>query len=284
MFMNNLASSPAKPVKEIAISKKETEQYTSWDKFDPLEYAKRNYENMLPEDKIIIESVSKAIKEYGIKKNQFENAADVGAGPNLYPAMLLSPYVKGKIDLIEYSSSNRQYLEKVLGNNPQGEYLEHKENWIKYSKIIESMSEEDNKDSFDKTKDKIAIKAGSIYDLPQKQYSAVSSFFCTESITDKPKEFQKALESLMSSLRPGGLFVVTHMVGSEGYYAGEGTKFPAVNFSEDDLKRAYQSIDVISDFHLERAEASAGEKKAREGYHGMAVVIGHKKMEEKNKF
>jgi SAM-dependent methyltransferase len=255
----------------------EPESFTSWEEFDPLEYAKRNYESMLPEDRIIIESVIRAIKKDGIKEDQFENAADVGTGPNLYPSMLLSPFVKGKISLIEFSNSNRQYLEKVLGENPRGVYLEHKNNWKKYSKTIEIISDGNFQDSFNKIKNKVEILEGSINNLPHSKFSAVSSFFCAESITDKPEDFLNAIRSLIDSIKPGGFFMFAHMVGSEGYYAGEGTKFPAVNFSEDDLIEAYQSINIISDFHLQRAETKKEGKKAREGYHGMALIIGHKK-------
>ena len=276
------SSLEAKVVSEDKFEYGDEPEYTPWDKFDPLEYTKRNYENMLPEDKIIIKSVIQAMKKYGIKEGQFENVADIGAGPNLYPSMLLAPYVKdkGKISLIEYAVSNREYLEKILGDDPQGEYLEHQQNWIKYGETIESMSDAKYEGIFEEVKNKVEIKAGSIYDLPREEYSAVSSFFCAESITDKPEEFKKALDSLIDSLKPGGIFIVAHMVGSEGYYAGEGTKFPAINLTEEDLNRSYGSMESIADFHLERAEAGEGEKKAREGYHGMAVVIGRKKTAE----
>jgi len=71
---------------------------------------------ILPDDKQIMTSMIQGLKQLGIAPHSLENVADVGTGPNLYPAMLLSPYIKPntKLELLEFSP-NRAYLAKVIG-------------------------------------------------------------------------------------------------------------------------------------------------------------------------
>jgi hypothetical protein len=112
---------------------------------------------------------------------------------------------------------------------------------------------------------------GSIYDLPHQTYDAVSSFFVSESITGDPAQFKEAVNGLIDSVKPGGLIVVAHMLGSEGYYAGEDTSFPAVAVGVEDLKKVYAGK---ADVEVTQVKAA---QEAREGYHGMAIVVGKKR-------
>jgi hypothetical protein len=62
------------------------------------------------------------------------------------------------------------------------------------------------------------------------------------------------------------------MVKSKGYYAGKGTKFPAVNLSIEEIEDAYRKIARVKIFLV----GHKGVKPARKGYAGMALVVGKK--------
>lgn len=241
--------------------------------FDVGEYIWRNYgEKILDEDRVIIDEVTKTVLELGIEKGSLVKAVDVGVGPNLYPSMILSPFIaeNGGIDLIEYSPTNIEYLNSVLDNDSGDKFGKLKGIWSKFESLLSSRSPIWS-NCFLRVRKIAKIIQGSIYNLPRNEYNAVSSFFCAESITDNPEKFQEAIDSLIDSVKPGGLIITAHMLGSKGYPAGENTNFPALSITTEDLEKVYEEKANVRVMKVNAPQA------VREGYHGMAIVIGRKK-------
>lgn len=247
-------------------------EYTPWAEFDVEEYVTRNYgERLLEEDHLIIREVITALKESGIPLRSLHHVADVGAGPNFYPAMLLAPYVSddGDIDLVEFAPPNRAYAETVIsGEDRQGPLAG---TWDKFE---DDMAQEGPQwqGSLREARSKAKVLDGNIYDLPEGEYDAISSYFVSESITDDPEKFDEAVRSLVGAVKPGGFIMVAHMLGSEGWPAGEGTDFPALPVTVEDLERVYGDL---ADVEVVQVSATP---EAREGYHGMAIVVGRRKL------
>jgi len=249
--------------------------YNDWSEFDSFEYVERNYDNngeILPEDKALISHVIKSLKQIGITPGSLERVADVGTGPNLYPVMLLSPYINAnmKIDSLEFSP-NRAYLAKVIGGTIEPK---HASIWHKFEQYMVEVGGDLYLGCEEFTKKRTKIKYGNIFDLPKNEYDLISSYFVAESIVDSQLPFREAIHSLRDALKTNGILIVAHMVGSEGWPAGEGTHFPAVNLTVDQIKTAYfdADMDIIS-----MLTVTHDDKKAREGYHGMLLVIAHPK-------
>ena len=217
--------------------------YTSWDQFDVQEYVQRNYGNkILEEDRFIIEHAANAIRSADLRPASLSRISDVGAGPNMYPSMLLAPFVKpveegGQIELIEYSAPNRSYAQSVIDgtdtDGPLGGI------WGKFESFIKDQGPEWTGDVFKDVRQKAHVVAGSIDELPKEKSDAVVSFFVPESTTDNWAEFERRVNSLLDFSKPGGFLMVAHMLGSKGYPAGEGTKFPAISLTMEDLKKVY---------------------------------------------
>lgn len=193
-------------------------------------------------------------------------------GPNLYPAMLLSPLVKprdegGEIDLIEFSSANRKYAKSILEDVDTNSPLAGA--WEKFEDKMASYGS-DWEGVLQGVKDKARVIYGSIYDLPSETYDAISAYFVSESITDDPVKFEKAVTKFVESVKPGGFIMAAHMLGSKGYYAGKGTSFPAVSVNVDDLKKVYRNK---ADVQVVQVNAK---QESRKGYKGMAIVTGKK--------
>jgi hypothetical protein len=81
---------------------------------------------------------------------------------------------------------------------------------------------------------------------------------------------------MAKAVKSGGMLIITHMLGSHEWLAGEGTHFPAVSLTIDQVRQAYLDADLEI---LALAPVSEdSEKKARPGYHGMVLVVAQPKM------
>lgn len=242
-------------------------EYSDWQEFGTEEYVHRNYgKMMLPEDQQIIDFAAKELAGIKVEPDSLERVADIGAGPNLYPSLLLSPYVKpdGRMDLVDFVQANLDYLEKVLGGDTEG--------WGTWEKFESYMRTIGHKADLEKVRRMAKVQRGSVFEQPQAAYDAILSFFVTDSMTDDKAVFDKATASLMSALKPNGVFVVAHMVGSRGYFAGERAFFPAVNLSVDDLEAEYKKYGSFKSHLVTHGDLPA----SRKGYKGMAVLVGRK--------
>jgi hypothetical protein len=258
--------------------------FDAWGDFDPIEYVTRNYGKILPEDRIIIEVVIANLKKLSLDK--VKHVADIGTGPNFYPAMLLASLIEeeGQIDLIEYSQPNRVFMRTLL-NQSDGIYrntsrlgkaqsIDTRKPWRQFDDLIAEIGGQSKfQHTFAKARATARSIPGDIYTLPESVYDFVSSYFVAESITNDKDECIKALASLLKAVRPGGGFMVAMMVGSKGWPAGETTHFPAVDLSFTEVQDMFDAIPgVVANATL----AEDRHEKARNGYHGMAIVVGSK--------
>ena len=249
-------------------------KYSSWSEFDPEEYAWRCYgRKIMDVDRLLIGEAMRAMEKIGLLPGSLQYVADVGTGPNLFPSMLLAPFVAppasgGQLDLIEYSQPNLQYLRDVVAGRPVsppsfiwGKYealmSEHAPLWRRAFGTIQSIAN---------------VVQGSIYDLQPQTYDAITSFFVAESITDSMDECDRAVAALLAAVKPGGFVMIGHMLGSCGYPAGVGKLFPGVALSIQDIHRMYR--DELEDLTIFEPPLT---QEVHEDYHGAAIVIGRKK-------
>lgn len=262
---------------DVITLESEGKQFDSWDKFDVVEYGWRNYgKRILPEDKQIIEIVITQLKKFGISPTSLQLFADIGAGPNLYASMLMTPYISynALVELREYSPNNRDYLTWALGKDAEklpGPFLKLKGIWTKFEELMDKMNPR-YKGSLEKVRRLAKPKFTDIRELIISELDAATSFFVTESMTDDIIEFVYITGKVVRSVKTGGIFVLTHMVESEGYFAGVGTNFPAVKLSFEEIKDFYTELLGVDNFVIDQAIDE--KEKARLGYHGMAIVVG----------
>lgn len=249
------------------------DNYVVWDEFDTKEYAWRSYGRKLLEiDHRAIEGAMRALEGLGLQPGTLQYAADVGAGPNLYPSMLLAPFMMpkeqgGQLDLIEISAPNRRYLETVLASQDSEPPLIHI--WDKYQDVMAAHSPL-WRHSLSTLQGVATVVNGDIYALPATTYDAVVSFFVAESITDSHQQCETAINNLIAATKPGGVVMVAHMLESSGWHAGYGNKqFPAVPLTTDDIREIYN--DKLTDMTV---IPCYGDGQIRDDDHGFVVVIG----------
>ncbi|TYB51465.1 hypothetical protein FXF51_53265 [Nonomuraea sp. PA05] len=240
-----------------------------WDGFDSHTYVNQNYgRRILQEDLQIMRFVMDELRDLAVIPESLRLAADIGAGPNLYPALLLAPYLHGKgtLEFVEHSAANLAYLRDALERG-DGATLAV---WAKFERL---MRESGHRTSLRRVRDAAVVKAGSIFDLPVSHYDAVMCFFVAESITTDPAVFTTALDSLLRSLKPGGLFVTAHMVGSTGYQASpEAPEYPACSMSMADIEKSYIPYGPFRSTLTRHTPEQA----LRSGYDGMAALVGRR--------
>lgn len=248
------------------------QRFDEWGRFDPIEYMQRNYgEHIFAEDQAIIEFAMERLPNPRKGEGSFELVADVGPGPNLYPTMLLASCLSdgGTIDLIEHAAPNRAFLDKMLSGNDEASFA----TWRRFETLMLDFDGERYPDLLERLRNATRVVEGSIYSLPTEKYDVVTSYFSTESITPSLREFWKTIRQLAKAIKPGGLVVAGHMIGSHEYYAGSGTRFPAVSVSIEDLEEAYSDAGLTFEI-LPVGEGAA--HTAREGYRGMAGVVARR--------
>ncbi len=275
--MSTLTVTPATKSQPAAV-------FDTWSDFDPVEYVNRNYDKILSADQLIIKKVIAGLRDMDLPR--LRRVADVGAGPNFYPAMLLASLIEpdGHIDLIEYSGTNRRFMQTLLGDgdgifynkNKAGvaQEIDTREPWQKFETFIAQFGMEPRfRHTFSKARRAAKSVAGDVYWLPEAAYDFVSSYFVPESITISKIEYSIAVNSLLGAVRPNGGFMMAFMIGSAGWPAGEGTQFPAVDLSFTDVQEMFEAIPGIE---AETTYVEDEHEKARPGYHGMSIVIGRK--------
>lgn len=256
--------------------------FDAWGDFDPIEYVTRNYGKLLPEDRIIINTAIDALKSFPLEG--VRRVADVGTGPNFYPAMLLASLIEkdGCIDLIEYAKPNRAFMRTLLGQSDgiyrnknklgRAQSINTRQQWQQFEDLIAAVGTHHKfHHTFAKARASAQCIPGDIYTLPESTYDFVSSYFVAESITTDKAQCTHALTSLLKSVRPSGGFMVVLMVGSKGYPAGESTHFPAVDLSLTEIRNIFSAIPGVT---AKTTLARDAHEKARDGYHGMAIVMG----------
>lgn len=235
------------------------ESNISWNDFKTDEYLKTNYVGIHEEDQAIIRHLSTFLTT---QNKQFDTAIDVGAGPNLYPALLLQPFVRS-LRLFEYGSSNVSYL--------QGQLKRLDASWqefITYIKDLSPIYDFDIESSFYK---KTSAVQGNIFELPTGIYELATMFFCAESITNEVKTFEEACRKYAECVVSGGTLIAAFMENSQGYEVGN-KEFPAVPITEEDLMRNFSKY--ADDISIERIPV--GEAAFREGYSGMLLLTANR--------
>ncbi len=235
-----------------------------WSDFDADGYAKVNYATVLPEDEEIIRfAASFLIRTCGDHPPK-HRAVDVGAGPNLYPSMLMLPWTR-HIDFTEYAQSNIDWLTENVTDEP-GEWA--------WQPFWDLMAGHPRYNEVARPRRQLAaghdIMKLSVFDLPANTWELGSMFFVADGISSDEAEFEAAVRSFLGALRPGSPFLMAFMEGSTGYDVS-GVQFPAVKITQDSLAELVDALPV-TDASVLRTDNSV--RPVRPGYDAMLLVTG----------
>ena len=236
----------------------------AWSDFDADEYWKLNFATVLPEDTEIIKYATKFLVTACETPGRFETAMDVGAGPNLYPGLLMLPWAK-RLVFAEYAEPNIDWLKKHLVE--ASGTLAWQPFWDLIADQPGYQDVEDPRHSLAEAHQVLPI---TIFNLPRRTWDLGSMFFVADSITEDHAEFEAAVRAFLDSLKPGSPFLMAFMEGSTGYDV-HGVRFPSVRVTKDSLEALLARLPVTVERLL---RTDNGVRPLRPGYDAMLLVTG----------
>ena len=236
----------------------------SWSDFDADGYWKVNYASVLPEDEEIIRCASEFLVTACGTPLKVRRAVDVGAGANLYPALLMLPWAE-RIVFTEHAQSNIEWLDEHLAD-ASGEWP-----WQPFWDLVAGLP---CYQTVEQPRRRLTasyeIQRLSIFDLPPRSWDLGSMFFVADGITSDETEFEAAVRSFLGALTPGAPFMMAFMEGSTGYDVS-GVRFPAVRITPMSLDALLANCPVTATRIL-RTDNSI--RRLRSGYDAMLLVTG----------
>jgi hypothetical protein len=241
-----------------------------WNMFSSHDYWRRNYSKLQAEDREIIRRVSHFFISALAGRPRVQRAIDLGAGTNLYPALLMLPWTE-QIMLADFSKSNVSWLHDQLVDNispwPWRPFWREMRKATGYSDV--SRPRMRLREACVREPGHAGVEELSVFDLPKARWNLGTMFFVAESITEDPAEFSAAVAAFVGALTPGAPFAAAFMAGSDGYPV-DGTHFPALQIKPDDVQRHLTelgvpepSVDLLDTSH-----------RVRDGYAGMIIATG----------
>jgi hypothetical protein len=240
-------------------------QAASWASFDAAGYWEANYATVLPEDAEIIRFASSFLIRACGNRPPVKKAVDVGAGANLYPALLMLPWTD-HIDFTEYAPANIDWLSRNLVSRP-GEWP-----WQPFWDLMAGLP---GYAAVEGPQHRLAaghdVRKLSIFDLPRRAWDLGSMFFVADGMTSDTREFELAVRSFLAALTPGAPFLMAFMEGSGGYDVS-GIRFPAVKVTLDSLNELLARLPVTGISVLRTNNAV---RPVRPGYDAMLLAVGY---------
>jgi hypothetical protein len=236
----------------------------AWSEWDADGYWKFNYASVLPEDAQIIQHASQFLIQACGRHMQVRRAVDVGAGANLYPALLMLPWARNVV-FTEYAQSNISWLDENLADT-SGEWP-----WQPFWDLVARLP---CYETVERPRHQLAaiheIRHLSVFDLPRRAWDLGSMFFVADGITSDEAEFESAVRSFLGSLAPRSPFMMAFMDGSAGYEVS-GVSFPGVRITMRSLRALVATLPV-ADTNILRTDNSV--RRLRHGYDAMLLVTG----------
>lgn len=241
-----------------------------WNTFSSHDYWRRNYSELHAEDREIIRRVSGFFGSALAGCPPVLRAIDVGAGTNLYPALLMLPWTK-QILLADFSESNVDWLRDQVADDsspwPWDLFWQEIQKAKGYTDV--SGPRQRLREACVSEPGHAGVEQLSVFDLPKARWDLGTMFFVAESITQDPAEFRDAVAAFIGALTPGAPFAAAFMAGSEGYPVDD-IHFPALSIRPGDVERHLIKLGV----HEPSVELLDTSKRVRDGYSGMIVATG----------
>jgi hypothetical protein len=236
-----------------------------WSDFDADGYWKHNYASVLPEDAEIIRYASDFLIRTRAGKPRISRAVDVGAGTNLYPALLMLPWIENLV-FTEYAPANIDWLAENLADRP-GEWA-----WQPFWDLVANLpGYRDVEQPRRRLASNHEIRLLSVFDLPRHAWDLGSMFFVADGMSSEEAEFESAVRAFLGALTPGAPFVMAFMEGSAGYDVS-GVRFPSVRVTPGSLNELLARLPVTGTGLL-RTDNTV--RRLRPGYDAMLLVTGY---------
>ncbi len=236
-----------------------------WGQFDPEAYFQHYYGEPHPDDERVIRCAVEAMKQAPPIGAELD-IVDVGTGPNLIPFLCALPRAR-RLTAWEYAEGNIAWLKSELRLNEMRSQWRHFWSVTREAYLPEYRLPDD---PMPLLREKCVVRRGSIFDLPERTWDAATMFFCAESITERPDEFEAACAAYARCVKRGGALAAAFLAHSGGYLV-KTSRFPALPLSAESIMEAFAP-------HAEGLKAEPigiVERQVRSGYSGLVFLTGN---------
>jgi hypothetical protein len=238
-----------------------------WESFDSAAYLDHNYKTLRADDSEILGRVRDHFADHFAEadadgRDLGLSGGDVGAGPNLYPALSLLPWCD-EIELVEYSLANCAWLRR--------EVKHFGVNWDPFWELLrERPAYAAVADPRQRLAETARVVQGSALERGERTWDIATMFFVAESISGRFVEFRAVTAEFVRRLRPGAPFAAAFMEGSIGLDVGN-VRYAAVPVGPRDVA---DCLAAETSVRVERI--SLADNPLRQGYTGMLLALGTK--------
>ncbi len=236
----------------------------SWDHFDSESYFQHYYGEPHPDDDQVIKLAVAALRKAGAASREPLDVVDVGTGPNFIPLFAALP-VAERLTAWEYSKNNVEWLAAELAKPAMRPQWKHFWSVARAAYAPDATPD----DPIPALREKTTLTQGSIYDLPERRWTAATMFFCAESITSRMDEFEAGCAAFARCVKPGGLLAGAFLVHSGGYVVGD-RPFPVLSLTAEKIEEIFKRH--ARDVNVERI--GIVEREIRSGYSGFVFLTG----------
>ncbi len=235
-----------------------------WAEFDSEAYFQQYYGEPHPDDDLVARCAARALIG-ALPMGADLEVVDVGTGPNLIPFFSAFPRAR-RLTAWEYSQSNIAWLKAELKRDDLRPQWQHFWDEVRGA-YGPGWSLPDN--PLPILRDRCEVKQGSIFDLPQRAWDAATMFFCAESITGRPDEFEAACAAFARSVRAGGKLAAAFLVRSEVYVVAD-RPYPVLKLGADDIESVFRRLAV----NVRADLIGIVDREIRSGYSGCLFLTG----------
>ncbi len=235
-----------------------------WSAFAPDAYIDINYRASGAVDLEIVRLMRDHFsRSFGGSAAHSARGVDVGAGPNLYPALAMLPWCD-KITLLEYALPNNSYLEQQAS----GEGFDAV--WDAFWEVLVKDPAYRAVEPRKRFGEIVRVERADLFDLEDWQrWDMGTMCFVAESMTECPAEFERGVRAFMNVLEAGAPFAAAFMKESEGYVV-KGIRYPA-------FRVAAEGVEKIMGEYAEGLVVHDLQYTVREGHEGMLLALGRRK-------
>jgi hypothetical protein len=200
-----------------------------WDLWPVSAYLDTVYREIYPSDAAVIDHHSRWYRE--LAPGSLSRTVELGAGPNLYPLMLAAGASR-RIDAVEYSRPNVEYLRQQLTDGPD-------ETWQAFYTYCRDRNPT-LPGSLAEALSRVRVIQGNALAVPPDTYDLASMHFVAESATEDAEEFAGFCAAFVRSVHPGGYLVAAFMENMPSYRLDDAKRWPAYPVDADAVERVFQ--------------------------------------------
>jgi hypothetical protein len=165
---------------------------------------------------------------------------EVGCGPTVHHVFPFVPHVSA-VDMADYLPENLAAVRAWQTRAPDAY------NWRQYARLaLELEARDATEAAVDRLEAEARGRIGRLLPCDLKQpailsrpatYPVVGAFYCTEEVGISIPQWERVMERLCRTVRPGGLLFLSCLENTDFYLVGD-TRYPCARITEQDLRRA----------------------------------------------